>query len=131
MSILSQICEQASATIPFDKAQPIRRYDRDYVAQQQALAEQQLKEELAREAEDTQIEGFKSSKKKQVEEKTVPKKLKHKRPSFMGEDKNSKVEPTQVKKINNLLSKICSGFDTKDGIDEEFVPKKKKHNKDR
>lgn len=129
MSILSQICEQASATIPFDKAQPIRRYDKDYVAQQQALAEQQLKEELAREVEDTKIEGFRS-KKKQVEEKPATKKSKHKRPSFMGENKNSKVEPTQVKKINNLLSKICSGFDTKDGVDEEFIPKKKKHKVD-
>jgi hypothetical protein len=125
MSILSQIVESASATVPFDKAQPVRRYDKDYALQQQALAEQQLKEELAREAEDTQIEGFRKNKKRLVEEQGQPIKRKKKKPSFMQEGAEPREVKSQVKKINNLLSKICSGFDTKDGIDEEIIPKKK------
>lgn len=122
MSILSSICEQASATIPFDKATAIKRFDRDYVAQQQIIAEQQLREELAREAEDVQIAGLKKNKKKIVVEEEIAKK-KHKKSSFM-EDEGPQVIVPQVKKINNLLSKICAGFDTKDGVDEEIVSKK-------
>jgi hypothetical protein len=122
MSIFKSLVEQASATIPFDQARPVRSYD-DYKRSdsRQQLVEQQERE---REIEDEQfmckIEGLAGSgKKKRKIEEVVVKTKSSGLPSFMEDDTSiNKVTTEEFKRpaTSNigLFSSICQKSESKE-----------------
>lgn len=129
MSIFSQIVEQASATMPFDQAKPVKIYNnKEEIERQQRIAEE-LERELENEQVSSTIEGLSSKSKpknkKNIKEEITPKKTTKNKswgnfmdedalPSFKEEteDEHQDVR-SQAHKINGLLSKLCEGYESR------------------
>jgi HPt (histidine-containing phosphotransfer) domain-containing protein len=138
MSILSSIIEQSSCTVPYSEAKPVMLYNnKEEIARQQAIVEELEREILAEENKTVGIEGLDKPKKKRIVEESKPiKKAKHKSyGNFMDDIIEEEVEedpveevgdksniPSQAHKINGLLSKLCSNYDSKE-TEEVFVPR--------
>ena len=128
MSIFKSLVEQASATIPFDQARPVRSYD-DYKksdSRQQLIEQQEREREIEDEQFMVKIEGLSNSgKKKRRVEETVVKTKSSGLPSFMEDE-------TPVAKVNTeefkrpatsnigLFSSICKKSESKEESSMKF-----------